>query len=205
MPIQEYAKGCLMNPHAMKKEWIWEAEERFARDLARAVIEVPRLNIWMILIPIILVYHVFRHNKAVQGRTAFVKHYLLSRSRALDEACLALAQGRPPNIDEVVQQAVDLPDCAQSAYKAWIVVLSRHYSELLQAQGAGIRELIMAVYHNRTNYLLHLHQLNQMEAALNTALKNHVADIARDVEQTIARIETHTAELRRLRAELYFP
>ena len=103
-----------MNPHAVKKEWIWAEEQRFARELASAVIEVPKLNIWMILIPIILVYHVIRHNKAVQGRSAFVKHYLLSRSRTLEEAFLALTQGRMPDIDAVVRQATDLPNPARS-------------------------------------------------------------------------------------------
>lgn len=194
-----------MDPQAMKKEWIWAEEQRFARDLACAVIEVPKLNIWMILIPFILVYHVFRHKKAVQGRSAFVKHYLLSRSRTLDEACNALKQGRAPDIDAVAQQAVDLPDSARSAYTAWIMLLSQHYSELLQAHGEGIRELIVAVYRNRTNYLLHLHQMNQKEMALNAALKNHVAETAQDVAQTIAHIESRSAELRRRQADAVFP
>ena len=194
-----------MNPHAVKREWIWAEEQRFARELASAVIELPKLNIWMILIPIILVFHVFRHNKAVQGRAAFVGHYLLSRSRTLEEAFLALTQGRMPDIDAVVRQATDLPNSARSAYCAWIKILARHYSDLLQAQGTGIEELIAAVYRNRANYLLHSHQLNQKEAALNAALKNHITDATQEIVQTIARIEFHTARLRRMRAEALFP
>ena len=194
-----------MDAPIMKKEWILEQERRFARELARAVIEVPKLNIWMILIPFILVYHIHRHNNAVKGRSAFVEHYLLSRSRSLDEACAAVVDLRPPDIDKVTAKAVDLPAAARSAYRDWITVLIRHYGDLLQAPGADVRELTAAVYTNRTNYLLFLNQLNQLENALNAALRNHVAETTQSVCETITRIESRSAELRRLQAEALFP
>ena len=194
-----------MDTMAAKKEWILNAEQGFARDLARAVIEVPKLSMWMILIPFILVYHVFRHNNAVKGRSAFAEHYLLSRRRSLEEACSALAGQKPPDIDAVVARAVDLPGTARPAYREWITVLVGHYSDLLQASGGNLRDLIHSVYHSRSGYLLHLNQLNHLEKALNAAVRNHVAETSPDVTDTIARIESHSAELRRLQAETLFP
>ncbi len=194
-----------MDTLTIKKEWILDQERSFARDLACAVIDVPKLSMWMILIPFILVYHVYRHNSAMKGRTAFAAHYLLSRSRSLEEACNALAEQRLPDIDAVVAKAVDLPETARPPYQAWITVLIRHYADLLQAPGAGFRDLIQSVYRNRSNYLILLNQLNNLERTLNTALKNHVGEAAESVIDTIARIEDYSARLRRLQAEALFP
>lgn len=185
--------------------WIMNQERSFAWDVARRVIDTPRLSMWMILIPIILVYHIHRHNKAVKGRSAFVEHYMLSRSRSLEEACHALAEQRPPDIDDVVARAVDLPPSARSAYKAWITVLTRHYGDLLQASGADHKALVQRVYRNRSNYLLFLNQLNQLEKDLNAALNVHLAETTANVTETIERIEAASAELRRLQAEAIFP
>lgn len=194
-----------MDALATKKEWILDQERSFARDLARGVIEVPKLSMWMILIPIILVYHIHRHNNAVKGRAAFAKHYLLSRKRSLEEACKALEEKRPPDIGAVVARAVDLPDEARPAYQDWIKALVRHYGDLLQATGADCKDLTVAVYRNRSNYLLHLNQLNQLEKALNASIKNHVDEAAQNVSETIVRIEACSAELRRQQAESLFP
>ena len=193
-----------MDSLTMKKEWILDQERSFARDLARGVIEVPKLSMWVILIPILLVYHLYRHNRAVKGRSAFAQHYLLSRTRSLEEACSAMAEQRPPDIDGVVAKAVDLPESARSPYRDWITVLIQHYADLLQAPGTDFKTLIHSVYRSRSNYLLLLNQLNQLEKTLNAALKNHVGQAAQSVIDTIARIENHSADLRRLQAEALF-
>lgn len=190
---------------ALKKEWILDQERTFARDLAKSVIEIPKLSLWMILIPILLVYHMYRHNSAVKGRSAFAEHYLLSRRRSLEEACDALAAQRPPDIDRVVARAVDLPASAGTAYRDWIAVLISHYVDLLQAPGADFRELVAAAYRNRSNFLLHLNQISRLEKALNAALKDHVAAKAQSVSDTIARIEACSDDLRRKQAGILFP
>jgi hypothetical protein len=188
-----------------RKKWIMDQERRFARDLAREVIYLPGVSMGMILIPIILVYHMYRHNNAVKGRRDFVDHYLLSRSRSLEEACSALAERRLPDIDGVVAKAVDLPASARSAYKEWITVLTRHYVDLLQGAGDDYQALVQRVYRNRTNYLLFLNQMNQLEKSLNSALIDQLAETTANVSETIARIEAASAQLRRLQAEALFP
>lgn len=189
----------------LKKEWIVDQERTFARDLAREVIEIPKLSLWMILIPILLVYHIYQHNKAAKGRSDFAEHYLLSRLRSLEETCDALAAQRPPDPETVVALATELPPSARSAYRNWISVLMRHYADLLQAHGADFRELVVAVYRSRSNLLLHLNQVNRLEKSLNAALKGHVAGNTQSVADTITRIETRSADLRRRQAETLFP
>lgn len=190
---------------AAKKKWIEDQERSFAWDMARRVIETPRLSMWMVLIPIILVYHVYRHKGALKGRSAFVEHYMLSRVRSLEEACSAITEERAPDIDGVVARAVDLPDSARTAYKAWITVLVQHFADLIQATGSDFRDLVRGVYHTRSNYMLFLNQLNQLEKALNTEIRAHLAETTANVSETIQRMEAAATELRRLQAEAYFP
>jgi hypothetical protein len=190
---------------ALKKQWIEEQERSFAWDLARNVIDIPGLSIWMVLIPIILVYHIFRHNHAVKGRSAFVEHYMLSRNRCLEEACQAMAEQRMPDVDGVTARAVDLPDAARPAYGEWIAVLIRHYADLIQAPGTDHPALVRGVYRTRSNFLIFLNQLNQLEKKLNSALNLHLAETMADAGETIQRIETATAELRRRLADAVFP
>jgi uncharacterized protein YdiU (UPF0061 family) len=147
----------------------------------------------------------YRHNNAAKGRSSFVDHYLLSRSRSLEEACRALVERQAVDIEGIVAKAVDLPPSARSAYKAWITVLTRHFGDLLQASGADYKALVQQVYRSRSNYLLLLNQLNQAEKALNTALTAHLAETTADVTETIARIETASTELRHQQAEAFFP
>lgn len=189
----------------LKKKWIADHERGFAWDLARRVIGLPRLSMWMVLIPIILVYHVYRHKNALKGRSVFVEHYLLSRIRGLEEARSAVSEKRAPDVDGVVARAVDLPEAARPAYRAWITVLIRHYGDLLRASGTDFRELVRGAYHSRSNYLLFLNQLNGLEKDLDSALNVHLTETAADVAETIRHIETATVELRRLLADAMFP
>ena len=190
---------------ALKKQWIADQERSFAWDLARRVIHLPNLSMWMVLIPIILVYHVHRHKKAMSGRSVFVDHYLLSRVRSLEEACSAVSEQRASDIEGVIARAVDLPEAARPAYRAWITVLIRHYSDLLRAPGTDFSELVREAYRSRGNYLLFLNQLNGLEKDLNSALDDHLTEATADVAETILRIETTTVELRRRLADAVFP
>jgi hypothetical protein len=190
---------------ATKKKWIEDQERSFAWDMARRVIETPRLSMWMVLIPIILVYHVYRHKNALKGRSAFVEHYMLSRIRSLEEACSAIIEERAPDIDGVVARAVDLPDSARTAYKAWITVLVQHFADLIQTTGSDFRGLVRGAYHTRSNYMIFLNQLNQLEKALNSEISVHLAETTANVSETIRRMEAAATELRRLQAEAYFP
>jgi hypothetical protein len=110
-----------------------------------------------------------------------------------------------PDIDGVVARAVDLPEAARPAYRAWITVLIRHYGDLLQAPGTDFGELVREAYRSRANYLIFLNQLNGLEKDLDAALNDHLAENEADVAETIRRIEAVTVELRRLLAEAVFP
>jgi len=178
------------------KELIERHEEQFAWDLAARVFEKPKLSVWMILIPIILVFHMYRHQRYVDGRRAFTANYLVTRRRMLDQALSMLRDGTRLNLDEIVDVS-GVPDAARGSYRSWIRLLVDYYKDLLDARGDQFEDLVRGAYHNRSNYLLVLNQLNRAEKDFNAALKPQLQEDAAAVEETVDRIETSTHILRR--------
>jgi hypothetical protein len=187
-----------------KSALIGASEENFAYTLAPAVLDKPKISIWMILIPILIVYHMFRYQKYVDGRNKFCEHYLLSRKRALDASVRALASGQPCDVRALVKQA-KIPEDTKSEFTAWIRVLCDHFADLLRCEGDSIEALVKSAYKNRTNFLLFLNQLNDSEKRLNAALSPHLRETTEGVDEIIGRIERASEILRRDEAERIFP
>ena len=187
-----------------KSALIRESEKKFAYELAAAVLDKPKISVWMILIPIIIVFHMFRFQKYVDGRKKFAEHYLISRKRALEASVRSLESGRLCDIDGLVKQA-DIPESTADEYAAWITVLCDHYADLLRAEGESIEALVKSVYKNRTNFLLFLNRLNETEKRFNAALLPHLQRTVEGVEDIIARMEHASEVLWRGEAERIFP
>jgi len=79
-----------------KRDLILENEGRFAGLLAREVLATPKMNIWMILIPFILIYHIYQARRVADGRKVFIRNYLRSRERALEEGLRFVEKGTGP-------------------------------------------------------------------------------------------------------------
>ena len=171
-----------------KSAIIWAGEEKIAAALAAAVLDRPKISIWMILIPIIIVFHMFRFQKYVDGRKKFAGHYLISRKRALKANVRSLESGRLCDIDGLVKQA-NIPENTAAKYTAWIKELCDHYADLLRAEGDSIETLVKSAYKNRTNFLLSLNRLNEAEKRFNAALSPHLQPTTEGVEEIIARME----------------
>jgi hypothetical protein len=187
-----------------KSTHILRHEEGFAGAIAAVVIEKPQLSIWMILIPIIFVYHIYRFQKYSDGRKMFVKNYMISRKRALEEALVVVNTGNEPDIDRLVEMST-IPEVARQQYAEFMAVLIEHYADLLSSEGDNFDELVRSAYRNRTNYLLFLNRLNQTERALNKALKPHLEETLEGVNDIVRTIESRSEGLRRDTAERIFP
>lgn len=187
-----------------KSAIIWASEENFAYALAPAVLDKPKISIWMILIPILIVYHMFRYQKYIDGRNKFCEHYLLSRKRALKANVRALETGQPCDVRGLVIQA-NIPEDTKSEYTAWIRVLCDHYADLIRCEGDSIEALVKSAYKNRTNFLLFLNQLNDSEKRFNAALSPHLRQTTEGVDEIIGRMERASEILRRDEAARIFP
>ena len=186
-----------------KKELILSAEDEFAFALAKEVIDKPRISVWMILIPIIFVFHVYRHKKYVEGCNQFADNYLISRKRALNEALSVLESGREPDIQALVKQSSSPAEIA-GQYSNWLRFLTDHYLDLLKSEGKTADELIRAAYKKRSNYLLFLNKLNTVEKAYDAALKPFLYETTQGVDQIVQKMEKSAEKLRREMAQRIF-
>jgi len=187
-----------------KKQWILEYERRFAFKLGEHVIGKPKMSVWMILIPIIIVWHMFRFKKYVEARNAFGKNYLRSREQALQAAHDSLVSGTPPRLQEIVDR-MQMPSAARPLYRDLLSVLTVHFRDLLAAEGEDIDRLLKHTYRRRIDYLLYLNRLGQAEKRLHAALRTELRGGRKDIDETIAHMEMISEAMRRREAERLFP
>lgn len=186
-----------------KRAFLWEYEERFASDLAGAVLQTPKMSFWMILIPIILVYHVFQVRKVIEGRKGFAKNYLITRERALEASFSLVEKARNPDLHTILRDS-NLPEKAKGPFKELFLLLVEHYADLLRSYGHDMPSLIRSTYKSRTNYLLFLNRLNKAEKALTEALRPQTANAAADIDFIMKAMEINSERLGRERAERLF-
>ena len=187
-----------------KQQLIIAYETAQARRLADGVIQKPLLTVWYILIPVIFVFYFYRLNRYAASRREFVAHIMRSRRSAVEAAAEAVASGRPPAIDAVMERT-STPREARGAFKTYMRVLIEHYMDLFKARGSDFDALLRSAYRTRSNYLLFLNRLNQVEKELDKALAPGLVTEHPTVGETIALIEQQIARLRRGEAERLFP
>ena len=187
-----------------KSDLIRSNETAFAYSLSLIVIEKPKISVWMILIPIILVYHMYRHKSYVEGRRAFAENFLITRNRALEAAVSSIVNGDPLSASSVVKEA-DIPESTRKDYAEWVRVLMTHYKDLLLCEGDSFNALVRSAYKNKTNYLLFLNILNKSEKRFNSALKPHLQATTMGVGEIIDRMEKGSEKLKHQEADRIFP
>jgi hypothetical protein len=191
-----------MNTLAQKKDIILQRELAFANAIGASVLEKPKVSFWMVLIPILLLYFVYRMQTFKRGRIAFDEEFMTTRRRAMDAAVHAVETSARPDVDAVVRES-RLPQALQEPCAAWVSALADYYTGLLVADGDSFESLVRATYRNRTDYLLVLNRLTAAERDFYEALGPHLsaADGATDI---IATIEAQSQQLRRESAERIF-
>lgn len=191
-----------MNEIARKKELILKRELTFANAIGSMVIEKPRVSFWMVLIPILFLYFIYRMQRYKNGRSKFDEEFMTTRRRAMNLAVEAVETGEKPDIDRIVRQA-GLSDTLEQSYASWVRVLVEYYVDLLSAEGDSFESLVRSVYRSRTNYLLILSRLGTVEKEFYQALKPQLA-ATEGAGEIIAAIEKQSQQLRRKLAEQIF-
>lgn len=183
---------------AAKAALIREYDEIFAFRVAAGVIDKPVISVWLVLIPFLFVFYVYRIQKYKHDLPAFAEGVGRSRRVALEATLAALRAGQPAITGEgAVPVAVTgrpLPSAAQAAEAA---LLAAHYRLLLAARGEDYPALLRAAYPGRDAYEEFLAALRKAEEMVREAA---VAALPDQTEATAvaARIEV---AVRRLRQE----
>jgi hypothetical protein len=191
-----------MKALAQKKDLILQRELTFANAIGAAVFEKPRVSFWMVFIPILFLYFIYRMQRFKSGRMKFDEEFMSTRRRALDVALEAVDANGRPDMGEVARNS-SLPEALQKPYVAWMKALVEYYMDLLAAEGDSFESLVRAAYRSRTDYLLTLNRLNTVEKEFYTALRLHMG-AAEGAADIIATIESQSQQLRRALAEQIF-
>lgn len=178
-----------------KTDIILKHELRFADEIGAVLFEKPKVSVWMIFIPILFLYFVFRMQKFKNDRIKFSAEFMSARREAMDMA-LEASTVSPAGKDSEKQHA-KLPEPLQKPYGSWIKALSSLYQDLLSADGNDFESLARTAYPGRDQYLEALERLNKAEKEFYAALKPLMAE----VDGTAAIIATLESESRRLRMD----
>jgi hypothetical protein len=185
-----------------KQELILEQERAFANALGAAVFDKPRISYWMVLLPILFLYFVFRMQKFKAGRLKFDQDFMVTRRKAMEIAIEGIETGSRPDIDAIARES-GLRDVLEKPYAAWLQALVEHYTDLLSAAGDSFEALVRSAYRSRTDCLLTLNRLSTVEKEFYAALKNQMraTEGAADI---ITTLEEQSRQLRRELAERIF-
>ena len=192
-----------MNSIAEKSRLILDHEQHFAYFLAGRVLDKPKLDIWMFLLPILLIYYMNDFQKFKDGRKAFAAHYMVTKKRALEEAVAMVQSDKTATPYDLAEQS-GISAAAQKKLAELFVVLIDHYEVLLQADGGDFATLVRSAYQNLTNYLFFISRLNNAENKLNLALKPHFATPSAEANDILGAMEKHSEQIRRNQAHDIF-
>lgn len=185
-----------------KKELILQRELAFANAVGAAVFEKPKVSFWMVLVPLLFLYFIYRMQRYKSGRMKFDEEFMTTRRRAMNLAFEAVEAGTRPDIDRIARES-GLTEALEKPYASWLKVLVDFYMDLLAANGDSFESLVRSAYRNRTNYLLTLNRLSTVEKEFYAAVKPQLA-ATEGAAAVIATIETQSQQLRRDLAENIF-
>jgi hypothetical protein len=193
-----------MNEMDRKQKDILAYERSFAFKLGEHVLEKPKMNVWMILIPFIIVYYMYRNQKYLAARNKFVANFLAARQWALVEAERVVKDGKNKDIMSISLHA-SMPGDARKFHVALIETLVDHYVHLLKAEGEDIDSMTRNAYGSRTGYLVYLDRLSRSENHFNAAVEPHLIRMHKEISETIRRVERISKQLRIEEAGRIFP
>jgi len=185
-----------------KKELILQRELAFANAVGAAVFEKPKVSFWMVLVPLLFLYFIYRMQRYKSGRMKFDEEFMTTRRRAMNLAFEAVEAGSRPDIDRIARES-GLTEALEKPYASWLKVLVDFYMDLLAANGDSFESMVRSAYRNRTNYLLTLNRLSTVEKEFYAAVKPQLA-ATEGAAAVIATIETQSHQLRRDLAENIF-
>ena len=188
-----------------KRQAIHQHERQIAVQVALKVVNRPLLALWMILIPIFFIYYFFQLKGYKKGLEDFIKNFMISRDKALDEVVFALERGTKPDLDELVSQQVgNMKPKAQAAYRQWMASLVEHYQLLLEGRGRNYADLVKWSYREKSSYLLLCNHLNRVEHDFNSFLISGIDGDPKELKGIVKIMEAEVEQQRRQAADTIY-
>lgn len=152
-------------------QMIWDHEQNFARELARRVVDKPRLTIWRVLFPPLLIYHYRKLREYQADLETFTKGVVRSKILALESALEETTTGKKDAGYKSAFGTQDLESAPgqirlRNAQVAEVELLKAHYLKLLRSQGSNYQALIKKTCKSTGEYRRFLTKLAQAEDAV---------------------------------------
>ena len=188
-----------------KRDVIYAYEEQFAYRLGKEVIQKPEISVWMILLPVLFVHHMYKVNQYKTGITSFAQGILDPRKKALSKSYNDVSAGKETTCEvKDYFPDIDLGSEKQSRLAekqvAVIRVMEKHYVKLLKSPGQNFEELLRKAYPTQGDYRLYLNKMEKPEGDLYDYLyrKVHKDEASRKVIKAIRKFaqKMHEQELR---------
>lgn len=191
-----------------KYKRIYAHEENFAYTLAKNIVKKPDISVWMILLPVLFVHHIYRVNQYKAGVKSFAEGILLSKKKALDKTYKEISYGKQlsygikdyfPDVDLTAEQDKKL---AQKQL-AVLHILEAHYSALMHAEGESLPAMLRNTYGDANEYRDYFNRLTAAEKEINRHLREHV-HTSEAAGGIIKAIEQHSERLREEETAFFF-
>lgn len=182
---------------------ILDEELAFAQAVGASVVDKPKVTFWLVLIPILFLYFVYRMQQYKKSRKNFADEFMITRRRAMDIALEAIHSQRKVDV-QGVEWIKELPSALRKPYVSWLEALVEYYKDLLVQRGEAFADLARSLFRNRSEFLLALNRLSIIEKDYYSTLKPLMkgTEGALDV---ISNMENTSRTLRRELAERIFP
>jgi hypothetical protein len=187
---------------------VYGYEEQFAYKMAKEVVKKPETSVWMILMPILFVHHMYRIKQYKENVRSFAGNILSTKLKALDKASKEAAAGRKityglgdyfPGVPLDSDQEKVL---AEKQVRV-IRIMEEHYLALFQAPGNSMEELIRGAYRSSEAYRSYLSRLSDSEREVSRYLMKHF-HTTEEARSVAVQIEKQCAGLRESEIGFFF-
>ncbi|ADH84978.1 NF038143 family protein [Desulfurivibrio alkaliphilus] len=192
---------------------IREYEEGFAHRLATRVINKPKLNIWLFLVPFLFIYHFSELRRYKENLPALRQGLLRSKLHALTMAEEEIRTGQRKSDAEIVPPSdpeLAKPSMAEvrKRQEEELRLLLAHYRRLLGSSAEDYGRLVRQAYGDRRRYQDFIEDLQQRENELNQTLLAAMARAKKSDEEAplvVERLEKESLKLRVADMQQFFP
>lgn len=189
-------------------ELIRNHERRFANRLAVQLIPTRNVSVWMILIPFLLVFHLYEMKRLSKARKEFADGFMIAVERALSAAIEKVKNKEQPDYRSLAALP-SIPESAHDTHEAMLRIMAEDYITLLRSKGASFRDLAKNAYKNKLTYLAEMRARDEAVRAYTTtvqaaALPPGVEIQDASFQEVLSHLEKATQELRRRDAESLF-
>lgn len=182
---------------------ILSQERGLAKAIAKKVVKLPDVTVWVFMIPLIFIINILKYKRA---KEAFTLNLLFTKKLAVDAALSVVKKGQSQQeaVAQIEEKTSDiLASDKKGIYSEKIRqkqmyemnLLLSHYIKLLEAAGKSYESLVINAYQSKEIYQGFLRELASAEKTVNRIALQAVGR-TKEAQEMISGMEEAAASLR---------